>query len=98
MAKRTKKVGICGKYGTRYGATLRKVVKKFEISQHAKYVSPFCGKDSVKRAACGIWKCKKTGKKIAGGAYQLQTTAATTAKATILRLRRIREEVAKETA
>ena len=28
MAKRTRKVGICGKYGTRYGASLRKVVKK----------------------------------------------------------------------
>merc|ERR1711865_638496 len=92
MAKRTKKVGICGKYGTRYGATLRKVVKKFEISQHAKYVSPFCGKNSVKREAVGIWKCKRTNKKIAGGAYQLATTAAITAKATITRLRRMREE------
>jgi len=29
MAKRTKKAGIVGKYGTRYGASLRKVVKKF---------------------------------------------------------------------
>ena len=48
MAKRTKKVGICGKYGTRYGASLRKVVKKFEITQHAKYVSPFSGKVSIK--------------------------------------------------
>ena len=28
MAKRTKKVGITGKYGTRYGASLRKVIKK----------------------------------------------------------------------
>ena len=46
MAKRTKKVGICGKYGTRYGASLRKVVKKFEITQRAKYVSPFSGKVS----------------------------------------------------
>jgi hypothetical protein len=36
MGKRTKKVGICGKYGTRYGASLRKIVKKIEISQHAK--------------------------------------------------------------
>ena len=46
MAKRTKKVGICGKYGTRYGASLRKVVKKFEITQRAKYFSPFSGKVS----------------------------------------------------
>ena len=36
MGKRTKKVGICGKYGTRYGASLRKVMKKIEISQHSK--------------------------------------------------------------
>ena len=92
MAKRTKKVGICGKYGARYGATLRKVVKKFEISQHATYVSPFCGKNSVRRVAGGIWKCKRTNKKIAGGCYQLATTAAVTAKATIMRLKRVRDE------
>ena len=92
MAKRTKKVGIVGKYGTRYGATLRKIIKKFEVSQHARYVSPFCGKNSVKRSAVGVWLCKRTNKKIAGGAYQLSTTAAVTAKATISRLRRLREE------
>lgn len=92
MAKRTRKVGICGKYGTRYGATLRKVVKKFEISQHATYVSPFCGKNSVKRVAGGIWKCKRTNKKIAGGAYALATMPAVSAKATIMRLKRIRDE------
>ncbi|XDB54194.1 hypothetical protein AB1E18_007664 [Capra hircus] len=34
MAKRTKKVGIVGKYRTRSGASLRKMVKKIEISQH----------------------------------------------------------------
>jgi large subunit ribosomal protein L37Ae len=32
MTKKTKKVGITGKYGTRYGAALRKIIKKFEIS------------------------------------------------------------------
>jgi len=46
MAKRTKKVGVVGKYGTRYGASLRKVVKKMEISQHARYNCQFCGKVS----------------------------------------------------
>merc|ERR1712028_254368 len=56
MGKRTKKAGICGKYGTRYGASLRKVVKKMEISQHAKYQCSFCGKDAVKREVVGIWK------------------------------------------
>ncbi len=44
QAKRTKKVGIVGKYGTRYGASLRKMVKKMEITQHAKYTCSFCGK------------------------------------------------------
>ena len=44
MAKRTKKVGVCGKYGVRYGATLRKTIMKFEITQHARYQCPFCGK------------------------------------------------------
>uniref|UniRef100_A0A8C9P6J7 60S ribosomal protein L37a n=1 Tax=Spermophilus dauricus TaxID=99837 RepID=A0A8C9P6J7_SPEDA len=51
MAKRTKKVGIVGKYGTRYGASLRKMVKKIEISQHAKYTCSFCGKTKMKRRA-----------------------------------------------
>ena len=43
MGKRTKKVGICGKYGTRYGASIRKNIKKMEISQHASYSCVFCG-------------------------------------------------------
>ncbi|KAG6502383.1 hypothetical protein ZIOFF_042275 [Zingiber officinale] len=44
MTKRTKKAGIVGKYGTRYGASLRKQIKKMEVSQHAKYFCEFCGK------------------------------------------------------
>jgi len=34
MTKRTKKAGIVGKYGTHYGASLRKQIKKMEVSQH----------------------------------------------------------------
>ncbi|KAE8624981.1 hypothetical protein XENTR_v10006117, partial [Xenopus tropicalis] len=54
MAKRTKKVGIVGKYWTWYGASLRKMVKKIEINQHAKYTCSFCGKTKMKRKAIGI--------------------------------------------
>lgn len=78
-----------GKYGTRYGASLRKQVKKMEITQHATYTCPFCGKSSVRREAVGIWKCKaKTCNKIiAGGAWSVNTQAATSVRSTIRRLR-----------
>ncbi|KAL0959917.1 hypothetical protein HGRIS_011582 [Hohenbuehelia grisea] len=91
MTKRTKKVGITGKYGTRYGASLRKQVKKMEISQHARYTCTFCGKDSVKRTAVGIWHCKSCKKTIAGGAWTVSTTAAATVRSTVRRLRDLTE-------
>ena len=97
MAKRTKKVGIVGKYGTKFGATLRKIVKKFEVTKKAKYLSPFSGKECVRREAVGIWKCKQTGRKIAGGAWTLNTAAAIAAKTNVNRLRRLREIALKET-
>eukprot|EP00048_Salpingoeca_helianthica_P014273 m.220925 g.220925 ORF g.220925 m.220925 type:complete len:93 (+) comp15677_c0_seq1:55-333(+) len=90
MARHTKKVGVVGKYGTRYGASLRKVAKKIEISQRAKYTCVFCGKDSMKRTCVGIWQCKACRKTVAGGAWSVSTTAATTVRSTI---RRLREQV-----
>lgn len=45
------------------------MVKKMETSQHAKYTCAFCGKDTVKRQAVGIWSCKSCKKTTAGGAY-----------------------------
>ena len=44
MSKRTKKVGITRKYGTRYGTSLRKIAKRFVIAKRAKYMCPFCRK------------------------------------------------------
>uniref|UniRef100_A0A8C1PPK8 RNA helicase n=1 Tax=Cyprinus carpio TaxID=7962 RepID=A0A8C1PPK8_CYPCA len=87
QAKRTKKVGIVGKYGTRYGASLRKMVKKIEISQHAKYTCSFCGKTKMKRKAVGIWHCGSCMKTVAGGAWMYNTTSAVTVKSAIKRLR-----------
>ncbi|KJE95925.1 60S ribosomal protein L43 [Capsaspora owczarzaki ATCC 30864] len=90
-AKRTKKVGVSGKYGTRYGASLRKLVKKMEISQHAKYTCMFCGKDSVRRTAVGIWNCRGCSRTVAGGAWTVSTMAAATVRSTIRRLRELQD-------
>ena len=85
--QRTKKAGITGKYGVRYGASLRKQVKKMEISQHSKYTCVFCGKDTVKRVSVGIWSCGACKKTMAGGAYTLGTAQAAQVRSTIRRLR-----------
>merc|ERR1712242_406 len=90
MAKRTKKVGIVGKYGTRYGASLRKIVKKMEVSQHKRYQSPFCGANTLKRTAVGIWQCSRTGKKVAGGAWEPHTQ---NYAVVAMGIRRLRENV-----
>ena len=67
-----RQVGIVGKYGTRYGASLRKQIKKMEVSQHARYFCGFCGKHAVKRVAVGIWGCRACKKVVAGGAYVMK--------------------------
>ncbi|OLY83315.1 60S ribosomal protein L37a [Smittium mucronatum] len=92
MTKRTKKVGISGKYGVRYGSSLRKQVKKMEITQHATYTCSFCGKDAVKRTSVGIWKCKGCRKVMAGGAWTVSTPAASAVRSTIRRLREVLEQ------
>ena len=88
MGIRTKKVGITGKYATRYGQKLRKQVKAIEILQRVRSICPFCGKKSIRRQAAGIWKCRGCHRAIAGGAWEFVTTAATTAKTTINRLKK----------
>ncbi|KAJ2083250.1 60S ribosomal protein L43 [Coemansia sp. RSA 988] len=92
MAKRTRKVGITGKYGTRYGASLRKVVKKIEITQHNRYDCTFCGKHSVKRSAVGIWKCHGCRRTMAGGAWTVDTQSAAAVRSTIRRLRELSDQ------
>jgi large subunit ribosomal protein L37Ae len=88
MERRTVKVGITGKYGTRYGAKLRKQAKAIEILQRTKYTCPFCGKNSIRRQAVGIWRCRACRRTVAGGAWEFNTSAALTAKTTINRLKK----------
>lgn len=63
----TKKVGVTGKYGTRYGLSIRTKLLKLEEKKSKK--CPNCGKETLKRLASGIWLCKKCNVKFAGGAY-----------------------------
>uniref|UniRef100_A0A8C5K8C1 60S ribosomal protein L37a n=1 Tax=Jaculus jaculus TaxID=51337 RepID=A0A8C5K8C1_JACJA len=82
MAKHTKKVSIVGKYGTYYGASLQKMVKKIEISQHAKYTCSFCG----------IWHCGSCMKTLAGGAWTYNITSAVTVTSAIRRLKELKDQ------
>jgi len=93
MTKRTKKVGISRKYGCRYGSSLRKLMKKFETMQRQRYVCPFCGKAAIRKISVGIWRCKACKKKLAGGAWELTTATAATARTTMNRQKKIREEI-----
>lgn len=70
---RTKKLGITGKFGTRYGATLRKRVKAIEDVQKQWHLCPQCSSKRVKRVSIGIWKCRFCDYTFTGGSYAPQT-------------------------
>jgi len=68
---RTKKVGSAGRFGTRYGLTIRQRILAVEKKQKKKYECPSCTKQNVKRVAKGIWSCRTCKHTFAGGAYYL---------------------------
>jgi len=75
MAKRTKKVGPVGRFGSRYGVRARTQVRNVELVQKSKHKCPSCGHLKVKRVSTSIWQCSKCGIKFAGGAYYPKTEA-----------------------
>ncbi len=70
---KTKKVGLTGKFGVRYGRGVKIEFEKIEKKQKTTYVCPSCKKMSVKRVSAGIWQCKKCNVKFTGGAYSPKT-------------------------
>jgi large subunit ribosomal protein L37Ae len=71
MPAKLKKSKSAGRFGARYGKTVRARLVKVESIQRKKQKCPNCGKLGAKRISKGIWNCSKCGKKFAHNIYQL---------------------------
>ena len=80
---RTKKVGITGRFGARYGRKAKRSVKIIEENMKKNHVCPKCDRPYVKRQAAGKKKKKKCGAVFTGGAYVPQTPMARSAARSI---------------
>lgn len=69
MSKRTKKVGMAGRFGPRYGVAPKKQWKDVMEQRVSHYVCPNCGHKTFRRVSTGIWSCTRCGYTMAGGAY-----------------------------
>ena len=67
-----KKQGSTGRYGARYGGSIKQKLSKIEVKQKKVYTCPRCLKEKVKRISAGIWHCKKCDTKFAGRAYSFE--------------------------
>jgi large subunit ribosomal protein L37Ae len=83
---RTKKVGITGRFGARYGRKAKRTVKAIEENMKRDHVCPQCDRPAVRRISAGIWKCRKCGNVFTGGAYLPTTPMGKTASRNIKRI------------
>ncbi len=71
---KTKKVGITGKYGARYGSNVRKKARLILEKMKGDIKCPKCETNgSIHRVSTGIWHCKKCDATFTGGAYFIET-------------------------
>ncbi len=73
MSRRTKKVGSSGRFGPRYGLSVKKQIRSIDTNKHNRYICPKCTKKNVKRVSAGIWECRSCSLKFIGGAYSPKT-------------------------
>lgn len=73
MTTKLKKAKSAGRFGARYGKTVKERLVKIEQKQRKKQVCPFCKKPGAKRLSKGLWQCtkKNCGKKFASDTYYL---------------------------
>ena len=65
----TRKTGLAGGFGARYGTVTRRRYIAIVTGLRSKHECPRCMFRSVKRWSVGVWHCRKCGYKFAGGAY-----------------------------
>ena len=65
------KVGASGRYGVKFGRTLRAKINDIEKKQKSKQTCPQCHNKSVKRVSYGIWQCRKCNLKFSGKAFEV---------------------------
>ncbi|KKN00176.1 hypothetical protein LCGC14_1140370 [marine sediment metagenome] len=71
---KTKKVGITGSLGARFGSTLRKRTRLILEKMKGDIKCPRCEtKGTTHRISTGIWYCKKCNARFTGGAYYIET-------------------------
>ncbi len=70
MARRTRKAGIVGRFGPRYGVRIRRRVQEIEEDLKHRHACPRCAAVSVLRRSTGVWECRRCGYVFAGGAYR----------------------------
>jgi large subunit ribosomal protein L37Ae len=71
MPTKSKKAKSSGRFGSKYGRSVRAKLVQVETKQRLKQRCPFCKKLGVKRLSKGIWKCSKCNKKFASNTYYL---------------------------
>ena len=69
MSQGTKKVGSTGRFGARYGVSVRRRLGAVEKKQRQKHECPSCSKINVKRISTGIFQCSSCDYQFASGAY-----------------------------
>ena len=71
MATKLKKAKSAGRFGARYGKTVKNRLVKIETKQRVRQKCPFCEKLGVKRTSKGVWEFSKCKKRFASNTYYL---------------------------
>jgi large subunit ribosomal protein L37Ae len=79
----TSKRSTTGRFGSRYGTSVRKGIAQTEAESKRKHECPKCANVAVKRVSVGVWRCGECGNTFAGGAYAPVTKVGTVARRSI---------------